>query len=69
MAEIKKIDWSSAGFAALALSDSVLDVLVAKGVLTQEEKGHVQDAAIAKVSSNPTLADAAEGMKAFFKRP
>jgi hypothetical protein len=67
MAEFK---WLDAGVAAMAINDNIIKRLVARGVLTLEDREAILDGAIADLTSaGGDVATAADAIRAVFKRP
>lgn len=69
MSEKKELHWVDAGVSALSITDTLLETLAAKGLISPAEKNDILDRAIEKLSTNPEFSKAAENIRTVFKRP
>jgi len=65
----KQLNWIDAGASAMAIADNIMKRLMAKGVITPVERNQILDGAIADLSGNPQLAQAADNIRVIFNRP
>ena len=62
-------NWVDSGASAMAIADNIIKVLIAKGVITPNERAAILDQAIADLETNPSLKQAADNIRNIFKRP
>jgi hypothetical protein len=70
MSNDRKLDWPAAGVSAVELTNQLMKTLVAKGVITEDERGQVIDRAIATLEAAPAHFHAsAHNLRVLFRRP
>ena len=62
-------NWVDAGPAGMAMADQIMKSLINKGVLTDQDRLDILDAAIADLERSDALKPAADNIRQIFRRP